>query len=267
MPRGSRQQIDAAAWDVFARHQPYYHILSDPSMMSPGPKQQEEFWASGTRNVRSLQEFAGLGFRNGIGVDLGCGLGRLTRAMRELTSQQIGLDISSEMLCQAKEANRSFPSIEFRQIQGDNWPVATTSCVLVISLHVLQHMSTLELMEHSICEMGRVLISGGSAVFNIPTMRWRGQLVHWAKQLPTSLSSKPDEPLSLLEQRLARHIETRSEAFTEQQIMNDMFRLDCRRMKSLPLIRLRSAIKRANLRCRRLERDKSGVTLVALEKS
>ncbi len=40
MPKPSRRAIDAAAWDVFARHQPYYHILSSPIMLSPGPDQQ-----------------------------------------------------------------------------------------------------------------------------------------------------------------------------------------------------------------------------------
>ena len=156
MPKPSRRAIDAAAWDVFARHQPYYHILSHPIMLSPGPDQQAEFWASGEKDIASLQAFAGLDFKQGVGVDLGCGLGRLTRTLRRLTSRQIGLDISSEMLRQAREANRAFSSMEFRQITEDYWPIQSGSCVLVISLYVLQHMSSPRLMEHSIREMGRI---------------------------------------------------------------------------------------------------------------
>src|ERR1700674_222011 len=125
MPKLSRREVDAAAWDVFARHQPYYHILSHPSMLSPGPDQQAEFWASGERDIASLQAFAGLVFEVGAGVDLGCGLGRLTRALRALTSHQIGLDISAEMLIQAREANRAFSSTEFRQIGEQHWPIET----------------------------------------------------------------------------------------------------------------------------------------------
>ena len=177
MPKLSRREVDAAARDVFARHEPYYHILSHPSMLSSGPDQQADFWASGERDIASLRAFAGLGFEEGTGVDLGCGLGRLTRALRRLTSHQIGLDISAEMLSQAREANRSFSSMEFRQICEDYWPVETGSCILIVSLYVLQHMSSLELMEHSVREMGRILRPGGRAVFNVPTMRWRGQVI------------------------------------------------------------------------------------------
>lgn len=177
MPKLSRREVDAAARDVFARHEPYYHILSHPSMLSPGPDQQADFCASGERDIASLRAFAGLGFEEGTGVDLGCGLGRLTRALRRLTSHQIGLDISAEMLSQVREANRSFSSMEFRQICEDYWPVETGSCILIVSLYVLQHMSSLELMEHSVREMGRILRPGGRAVFNVPTMRWRGQVI------------------------------------------------------------------------------------------
>jgi SAM-dependent methyltransferase len=267
MPKPSRRVVDAAAWDVFARHEPYYHILSHPSMLSPGPGQQAEFWASGERDIASLQAFAGLGFEEGTGVDLGCGLGRLTRALRRLTSHQIGLDISTEMLRQAREAKRSFSSMEFRQIREDYWPIETGSCVLVVSLHVLQHMSSLELIKHSISEMGRILAPGGRAVFNVPTTRWRGQLVHWVRNSWTRLNGSQDaRHLMALEERLAQSTKG-SMAFTEQEIMHDMFQLDCRRMKSISLVSLRRAIKNAGLEWYRVQRSPGpGNTLLAAKK-
>ena len=87
--------IDSVAWDVFARHQAFFHILSDPSMIDPDASQQAEFWSSGERDVKALAEFGGLQPVPGTGVDFGCGLGRLTRALRSLTAQQTGLDISA----------------------------------------------------------------------------------------------------------------------------------------------------------------------------
>ena len=262
----SRREVDAAAWDVFARHQPYYHILSHPSMLSPGPDRQAEFWASGERDIASLQEFAGLRFGVGAGVDLGCGLGRLTRALRALTSHQIGLDISAEMLIQAREANRGLSSIEFRQIGEHHWPIETGSCVLVISLYVLQHMSTLALMEHSIHEMSRILVPGGKAVFNVPTLRWRGHLIQWMRNSWERVVLQRKKRLQALEERLARHARMGSETFTDREIMHDMFELDSRRMKSISISRLRTAIRTCGLKISRMERGEFGLTLVAAEK-
>ena len=266
MPKLSRRAVDAAAWDVFARHQPYYHILSNPSMLSPGPDRQEEFWASGVSDIQSLQTFAGLQFEQGTGVDLGCGLGRLTRAMRQLTTRQVGLDISGEMLRQARESNQAFSSLEFRQIRDDHWAIETGSCVLVISLYVLQHMSSLDLMDYSIREMGRILLSGGRAVFNVPTIGWPGHLIGWARSSWTKLKGYHDKRrLRALEERLVQDAHG-SAAFTEQEIMHDMFQLDCRRMKSLPLARLRAATRASELDIYRMRRGEFGLTLVAAEK-
>jgi len=266
MPKAPRREVDAAAWDVFARHQPYYHILSHPSMLSPGPEQQKEFWASGIRDIESLQAFAGIQFAHGTGIDLGCGLGRLTRAMCLLTTHQIGLDISSEMLRRAREANDAFSSVAFRQIREDRWPVETGSCVLVVSLYVLQHMSTLELIEHSIREMGRVLMSGGRAVFNVPTVSLGGHLILLARRSWANLNGLQNKQrLRALEERLLQ-CQKGPAVFTEQEIMQDMFLLDCRRMKSLLQSRLRAASRRSGLEIYQMQRGEFGLTLVAAEK-
>jgi hypothetical protein len=86
----AQSAVDSAAWNVFARHRPYYHILSDPSMLDPDPQAQKEFWGSGDRDVQQLMAFAGLFHVGGLGVDFGCGLGRLTRALIPYTASQIG---------------------------------------------------------------------------------------------------------------------------------------------------------------------------------
>jgi SAM-dependent methyltransferase len=173
------------------------------------------------------------------------------------------LDISAEMLSQAREANRAFSSMEFRQICEDYWPIETGSCVLIVSLHVLQHMSSLELIKNSISEMGRILAPGGRAVFNVPTVRWRGQLVRWVRSPWTKLKWLQDKQrLRALEERLAQNIKG-STIFTEKEIMHDMFQLDCRRMKSISLVSLRRVLRNAGLQFCRVQRSpESGNTLV-----
>ena len=259
--------IDAAAWDVFAAHQPYYHILCHPTMLRPDAAAVEDFWASGERDIQHLQGFAGLERVNGVGLDLGCGLGRLTRALRLLTSEQIGLDISAEMIRQAREQNREYSTVQFRQLTGGAWPVDSGTVSLIVSLHVLQHMSSLELIEESIAEMGRVLKPSGWAVFNVPTMRWRGEIVARFKQALHLGRQRHTNELRQLEQRLARFAETGSENFTEQEIMGEMFRLDARRMKSLPIRRLRRSCRRAGLSVRKFDRTMPHSTYIALQKN
>jgi predicted SAM-dependent methyltransferase len=170
------------------------------------------------------------------------------------------------MLWQARELNRDFSSLEFRQLQQDRWPVETASCSLVVSLHVLQHMSTLELIEHSIGEMGRVLSVGGKAVFNVPTTRWRGHLIQCLRRPWTNLKElRRKQSLKAIEQRLAQRA-AGSAVFTEKEIMHDMFQLDCRRMKSLLVSRLQAATRNSGLEICRMQRGEFGQTLVAAEK-
>jgi hypothetical protein len=71
--------------------------------------------------------------------------------------------------------------------------------------------------------------------------------------------------LRALEQRLVQGSHG-SAVFTEQEIMHEMFQLECRRMKSLPLGRLHASARASGLDIYRMRRGEFGLTLVAAEK-
>lgn len=266
-PAVPASSMDSVAWDVFARHQAFFHILSDPSMIDPDAAQQAEFWSSGERDLKALAEFGGLQPVPGTGVDFGCGIGRLTRALRSLTAQQTGLDISAEMLSRARDANREFPTMRFLQIQDGRWPIADRSCELVISQLVFQHLSSVDLMEAALTEMARILKKDGKAVFHIVTTTALGAFVKAVKdRLHASGKAGEDAGIARLKEKLERASADAQVQFSEEEIQL-MFLLDCRRMKSMPLGRLKRVLRRTGMNIYRLSREPGGSTTVAVVKS
>ncbi len=259
--------IDSAAWNVFANHQPYYHVLSDPQMLNPGQSARDAFWAAGTRDVAALMDFAGLSPTDGIGVDFGCGLGRLTRGLIPFTERQVGLDISPVMIAKARELS-SCASMDFLPIPPEGWPLDSASASRVISLLVFGHLSTIELMEESLKELARVLRPGGFAVFGIQTMTGRGSIAGWLRRF--ARHSRTDRPLNAerIRRKLAALHRGEQQEFSEQEIVDDMFAMEFRRLKSISMRRLRRALRTSRLDIRRMTRDRSdGATLVAVQKA
>jgi len=106
-------------------------------------------------------------------LDFGCGVGRLTRALREHFAECHGVDISSSMLEMAQRLN---PSCEFRQASSlESFP--SNYADLIYSSLVLQHQPDPESARRIIDDMLRVLAPGGLLVFQIPlSIPWRNRL-------------------------------------------------------------------------------------------
>ena len=91
-------------------------------------------------------------------LDLGCGTGRLTRALAT-RSRAVGMDAAGAMLARAREQNSS----EF--IQGDAFalPFADASFNAVVALRLVFHFARLDAL---LREMRRVVTPGGVLVFD-----------------------------------------------------------------------------------------------------
>jgi SAM-dependent methyltransferase len=159
-------------WDDLARGDALWEVLSDPDR-SDGRWELDEFFASGRREMEPTLERArelGRPERAGRALDFGCGVGRLTRALSGHFDECVGVDISTEMVEQARRLNSDRENCEFVvNVASDLGRFEDRSFDLVYSSKVLQHMASGELACAYIGEFLRVLHPGGIAIFQLWT--------------------------------------------------------------------------------------------------
>jgi ubiquinone/menaquinone biosynthesis C-methylase UbiE len=153
-------------WEDLATVDPLWAILSDEKKQF-GRWDIEEFFASGQREIDDLMKVCGFrpGF-NGRVLDFGCGVGRLSRALRSYFEEVYGVDISEEMIRLAREQTSS---CTFLVNQTDNLHLFQNDFFdFVYSNIVLQHQRTGDLAKAYVREFIRVTRPKGMIVFQIP---------------------------------------------------------------------------------------------------
>jgi peptidoglycan/LPS O-acetylase OafA/YrhL/SAM-dependent methyltransferase len=101
-------------------------------------------------------------------VEIGCGLGRITRVLAARSADVLALDVSDEMLARAREHNPHLANV--RWILGDGRSLAAVadgSADACISVVVLQHVPDPEITLGYVREVGRVLRPGGWAALQV----------------------------------------------------------------------------------------------------
>ncbi len=157
-----------AFWDARAREDALFFV---DDRRAYGSEELESFWAGGERDLDAV--LAAVGARvepHEVVVDLGCGVGRLTRVLARRAHSVRAIDVSSEMLARARELNGHLTNAEW--IQGDGLslhPIGDQSVDAVISHVVFQHIPDPAVTLGYVAEMGRVLRPGGWAAFQIST--------------------------------------------------------------------------------------------------
>src|SRR5437764_15430157 len=103
-------------------------------------------------------------------ADIGCGVGRLTRALATRAGHVYGIDVSSEMLELAKGHNPELDKVEWLHGDGRGLePLEDASVDGCFSHVVFQHIPDPEITLEYVREMGRVLRAGGWALFQVST--------------------------------------------------------------------------------------------------
>jgi SAM-dependent methyltransferase len=161
------------AWEDWGAVDPLWAIVTDPSR-ARGGWSLDEFLASGEDNIAAIWKVAERldhPRETRVGLDFGCGIGRLTRAMSDRVELVYGLDVAATMIDRAVEINRDRPACRFRlHRHEDLGAFADQSVDLVVCLLVLQHLGDRAAIERYLAEFVRILSPGGLAVVQLPTV-------------------------------------------------------------------------------------------------
>ena len=152
-------------WNDRAREDAFYFVDTRQPYKATEPGR---FW-----DAEQLVDYVldGLGVTVGAGdtvVEIGCGLGRITRVLAARARSVMALDVSDEMLAQARVHNPDLGNVGW--VLGDGRslaPVADASVDACVSIVVLQHVPDPEIMLDYVRELGRALRPGGWAALQV----------------------------------------------------------------------------------------------------
>jgi ubiquinone/menaquinone biosynthesis C-methylase UbiE len=149
-------------WDQRARENSRYYIANARRDWSA-----EEFYQSGETTVRQdiltdMENICqGREPKQMSVLEIGCGAGRVTRALAQVFGEVYGVDVSGEMVRQAREALCEFPNAHVIQNNGaDLKALGGKQFDFAYSTAVFHHIGRRELIERYVREVNRLLRPG-----------------------------------------------------------------------------------------------------------
>lgn len=155
-------------WDARARENALYYVDNRLDYRNPD---SQAFWDGGDAGLDQILKMVEqpIGSTETV-VDIGCGVGRMSRALAKRAGRVIAIDVSSEMLARGRGFNAHVENIDW--VHGDGRslkPIENASVDGCFSHVVFQHLPDPSLTLGYVREMGRVLRPGGWAVFQVST--------------------------------------------------------------------------------------------------
>ena len=162
-------------WNQAADENPYWYVSSYGSY--DANRNLEEFWASGLAIWTEIKQATGYTPKPAdTVVEVGCGVGRLTRAIAPDVGQVMALDISERMLAIARQAG--LPNADFRAVDGFALPgIPDRSVDLALAFCVFQHLPSHAALKSYLAELHRVTKPGGMIAFTLEPRDWRAWLL------------------------------------------------------------------------------------------
>jgi SAM-dependent methyltransferase len=162
--RTERLEASRRFWDEKASENPYWYVSSFGSYKD---RDLAEFWASGARIWADLKNATGYSpSRDHRVVEIGCGVGRLTRAIASEVRWVEAFDISEQMLAVAKELH--LPNVAYHRTDGASLaPVGDGSADFVLAYCVFQHLPSKQILGGYLREMMRVAKPGTIIAFTM----------------------------------------------------------------------------------------------------
>ncbi len=156
-------------WDRRARENARYYVATGKQDWS-----DEEFFESGRRTVAEqilndmINICQGKPPRQMRVLEIGCGAGRVTRALAEVFGEVYGVDVSGEMIRRAQEACRDSPNVRLYKNNGMDLSVLPPlEFDFAFSSIVFQHIPSREIIENYVREVHRLLRPGGLFKFQV----------------------------------------------------------------------------------------------------
>jgi len=172
-------------WDERARENARFYVNTEQQEWTDA-----EFFQSGQRTVAEeiltdmINICQGKDPKRMRVLEIGCGAGRVTRALAQVFGEVYGVDISGEMVRQAREALADLPHVHISQNNGKDLEVlGSIRLDFVFSSIVFQHIPSREVIESYVKAVrGRLRrgglfkfqIQGGEAFDNPPDDTWLG---------------------------------------------------------------------------------------------
>jgi ubiquinone/menaquinone biosynthesis C-methylase UbiE len=166
------QQLESMRrdWDRRALENARHYVASGQEQWT-----DEEYYRSGEINVAQeiLNDLGnvcqGRDRRQMNILEIGCGTGRITRALARQFGHVWAVDISAEMVRQAREALRDFPNAQVFQNNGRDLSVIADPprFDFAFSYIVFQHIPSYEVIESYMREVHRLLRPGALFKFQV----------------------------------------------------------------------------------------------------
>ena len=172
-------------WDERARQNARYYVATAKSDWT-----DDEFFQSGERTVAEEISTDMINICQGKGpkqmrvLEIGCGAGRVTRALAGIFGEVHGVDVSGEMVTRATQALADRPNAFVYQNNGKDLSVVPGgSYDFAFSTIVFQHIPSREVIYSYVREVGRLLrpgalfkfqVQGDSSMQTAPDDTWLG---------------------------------------------------------------------------------------------
>ena len=150
-------------WDARAREAPEHYIATAQQNWDTG-----EFFRSGEINVdNEILADPDIPL-NGRILEIGCGAGRMTRALAAIFNEVHAVDISAEMIALAERNLANIPNVHFYKNNGaDLSELRSESFDFAFSYIVFQHIPSREVIASYIREVHRCLKPGALFKFQV----------------------------------------------------------------------------------------------------
>ncbi|MDX1684878.1 MAG: class I SAM-dependent methyltransferase [Saprospiraceae bacterium] len=161
-----------AIWDKLGRESPHWAVLTDERFADPDGVDEDLFFKTGQRSISEFRsECESLDINPGgrKALDFGCGLGRLTVALRTLYDQVDGVDVAPSMIGSAKMKHHDLKGVHFYLNQSEDLDHFENNAYdLIYSDITLQHIPKPLILKY-LSEFSRVCKPGGLVVFQLPS--------------------------------------------------------------------------------------------------